>query len=102
MITTQIRRSMAAEDSVRRSTFASAARRVWVVQGVSEKKHTVRGAVIGGIAGLLFGGAAGGFIGGGFCDAADCSGDTREGILVGGAIGAGVGVAVGALIGYVW
>jgi hypothetical protein len=101
-INLQVRPS-AVQDSARRVVeLAPTSRRVWAMQAGVEKRHTGRGALIGGVAGALLGAAAGGVIGGGFCDAADCRDVTRDGILFGGAIGAGIGVALGALIGYVW
>jgi hypothetical protein len=99
-ITLQINRSVSVADSARGA--ATNQRRVWDVQGAGEKRRTVRGAVIGGVTGTLLGAAAGAYIAAGFCDAADCSDDGREGALVGGAIGLGAGAAIGALIGYVW
>ena len=95
-----IARSAVIADSVRLPAVNT--RRVWDVQSNGSSRRTGRGAIIGGVGGALLGAAAGGVIGGGFCDAADCSGDTREGILIGGGIGAAAGILIGALIGYVW
>jgi hypothetical protein len=92
-------------DSLRRPLRATTGtRRVWEVPagGGAPKRNTVRGAVIGGVTGAVVGALAGGVIGGGFCDAADCSDVTRDGILAGGALGAVAGAGIGALIGYIW
>jgi hypothetical protein len=92
-------------DSTRLSTLATmGVRRVWDMPagGATAKRHTVRGAVIGGVAGAILGALAGGVIRGGFCDAAECGDVTRDGILAGGALGAVAGAGIGALIGYKW
>lgn len=89
-------------DTVAGTPFETGSRRTWVMQANTERRNTLRGGVIGGAIGGLLGAAAGGVIGGGFCDAASCDGDTRDGALVGGAIGIAAGAAIGALIGYIW